>query len=71
MQGEWASIGLADMFNAGGAVASESLSQEGGRAEAALMVSFFFFFFVLRLSRCVACLYSHGHTRNGIVCDDK
>lgn len=42
VQGEWASIGLADMFNAGGAVASETLSQEGGTAEAELMVRFFF-----------------------------
>eukprot|EP00752_Nemacystus_decipiens_P017232 g15436.t1 len=37
-KGEWASVGLADMFNAGGAVASETLSQEGGRAQAELMV---------------------------------
>lgn len=52
VQGEWASIGLADMFNAGGAVASETLSQEGGTAEAELMVRFFFY------RSFVSCWYS-------------
>lgn len=44
-QGEWASIGLADMFNAGGAIVSEEVTKASGDATgdvvtAELLVSF-------------------------------
>ncbi|CAM9742069.1 unnamed protein product, partial [Ectocarpus sp. 12 AP-2014] len=37
-EGKWASIGLVDMFNAGGAIVSEKLSYQGGRAQADMTV---------------------------------
>lgn len=46
-QGEWASIGLADMFNAGGAIVAEEIMKASGDADggesvvtAELLVSF-------------------------------